>query len=289
MGEKLKVAIVGGGGVMGSGIGFLTILNGFPTTLIDKTKDDAEGGVKRIEEYMEMSRGIQKLWLKMKKRSLIKLLRTSDDIGIVNKLNIVIEAIPEKKNLKKEVLRDISMHLSEDAILATNTSSIMVKTLSEGLKDPEKFLGIHFFNPPVLMKLVEIIKTEDTSDYTIELARRFCKMLDRRIIEPKDIPGFVANRLYAALCKEAFNLFENGIATPKDIDTAAKFGLGHKLGPFKTADLIGIDTCGDVIDSINEQSGEKIFEVPEALKGMIRNGELGMKTGKGFFDYKKQQ
>jgi 3-hydroxybutyryl-CoA dehydrogenase len=289
MNEKLKVAIVGGGGVMGSGIGFLTVLNGLPTTLIDRTKDDAEVGIRRIEEYIEMSKGIQKLWLKMKKRSLMKLLRTSDDISIVNNSDVVIEAIPEKKELKKEVLRNISEYLPKDAILATNTSSIMVKTLSEGLRNPENFLGIHFFNPPVLMKLVEIIKTEDTSDHAIELARKFCKMLDRKIIEPKDTPGFVANRLFAALFKEAFNLYESGIATPKDIDTAAKFGLGHRLGPFKTMDLIGIDTGKDVIDSINEQSGEKMFEVPEVLKAMIRNGTLGMKTGKGFFDYKKQK
>ena len=287
MSEKLKIAIVGGGGIMGSGIGFLTTLKGFPTTLIDRTTNDAEGGIEKIEGYIDMAKGLQRLGLKMKMHSIMKLLRTSDDISIVSNADIVIEAIPEKKELKKMVLSDISTHLAKDAILATNTSSIMVKTLSEGLKNPENFLGIHFFNPPVLMKLVEIIKTDYTSDHAIELARTFCKMLDRRIIEPKDIPGFVANRLFAALCKEAFSLYENGIATPKDIDAAAKLGLGHIFGPFKTADLIGLDTCEDVLNSINEQSDEKVFEVPRILKEMIHNGNLGMKTGRGFFDYKK--
>ncbi len=199
--------------------------------------------------------------------------------------DLIIEAAPENMNIKKSIFRELDKRCPGNTILATNTSCLSIIAMAKETSRPDKVLGLHFFNPPVLMKLLEVVKTAATSNETLETGKAFGKSLGKTAITAPDTPGFVVNRLLLPFMMEAFRMLEAGLATRDDIDDGARLGLGHSLGPLKLADLVGLDTVLYIGSAIYAELKDPLYAPPEILKRMVAEGKLGRKTGKGFYDY----
>lgn len=198
---------------------------------------------------------------------------------------IVIEAVPENLGLKQRIFTELAQHVAPTAILATNTSSISITELGGKLPQPERFVGMHFFNPPSAMQLVEVVPGMATSETTVERALEASKLLGKKAIRVKETPGFVVNRVLVAMMNEAIRLHEEGIASIQDIDEAMRLGAGFPVGPFKLADLVGLDVLEHASQVIYSELGQDKFRPPQALKSLVRAGRLGRKTRQGFYDY----
>jgi 3-hydroxybutyryl-CoA dehydrogenase len=199
--------------------------------------------------------------------------------------DLIIEAAPENMNIKKSIFRELDKICPGNTILATNTSCLSIIAMAKETSRPDKVLGLHFFNPPALMKLLEVVKTAATSNETLETGKAFGKSLGKTAITAPDTPGFVVNRLLLPFMMESFRMLEAGLATRDDIDDGARLGLGHSLGPLKLADLVGLDTVLYIGSAIYAELKDPLYSPPEILKKMVTEGKLGRKTGKGFYDY----
>ena len=188
--------------------------------------------------------------------------------------------------VKKKIFAELDKICSKDTILATNTSCLSIASIAAVTTRPEKVLGLHFFNPVPLMKLLEIVKATATSDETLETAKEFGKSIGKTVIIASDTPGFIVNRLLMPFMLAAFRMLEAGLATKEDIDTGARLGLGHPMGPLTLADLIGMDTILYIANAIYEELKDPLYAPPIILKEMVAAGRLGRKTGKGFYEYK---
>jgi 3-hydroxybutyryl-CoA dehydrogenase len=197
----------------------------------------------------------------------------------------VIEAVPESFELKHRIFSDLAAHVGEDALLATNTSSISITELGAKLPAPERFVGMHFFNPPSAMQLVEVVPGVHTSEEVVGRAFGLSKALGKKPIRVKETPGFVVNRVLVAMMNEAIALHEEGIADIHDIDEAMKLGAGFPVGPFKLADLVGLDVLEHASKVIYDELGHPKFRPPQSLKKLVRAGRLGRKTRHGFYKY----
>ncbi|HRV29691.1 MAG TPA: 3-hydroxyacyl-CoA dehydrogenase NAD-binding domain-containing protein, partial [Spirochaetia bacterium] len=202
---------------------------------------------------------------------------------------IIIEAIIEKVELKQSVFSDIEKIVSKDTLLATNTSSLSIIEIAQGLKDPSRLIGIHFFNPAPVMKLVEIVRSLVVREDVVKRAKQFAASLDKEVILSKDTPGFVVNYLQYPFRLNAIRMLEQGMATKEDIDKAAKLGLGHPMGPFELQDLVGLDVTYNAVKAIYEETKDPAMAPPVLLKRMVEAGLLGRKTGKGFYEYPKDK
>ncbi len=198
--------------------------------------------------------------------------------------DLVIEVAPERMDLKKRIFHDLDATCPA-AILASNTSCLSITAMAKETSRPDKVIGLHFFNPPTLMKLLEVVKTPLTSDETLEAGRAFGKSLGKTAITAPDTPGFVVNRLLMPFMMEAFRMYESGLATREDIDDGARLGLGHSLGPLKLADLVGLDTVLHIGEAIAAELKDPMYRAPEILTKMVAEGKLGRKSGRGFYDY----
>jgi 3-hydroxybutyryl-CoA dehydrogenase len=198
----------------------------------------------------------------------------------------VIEAVVEDLETKKSIFSRLDKICPTHTVLATNTSSLPVNKMAETTKRPDKVLGLHFFNPVPVLKLMEIIRAATTSEATLEAGKEFGTSLGKTVVIVQDSPGFIVNRLMTPQILNAIRMFESGIATKEDIDTAMTLGLNHPVGPFALADLIGLDTLLTIANSIYQSSGEKQYAAPDLLKKLVSAGHLGRKTGQGFYKYK---
>ncbi|MFW5918910.1 MAG: 3-hydroxyacyl-CoA dehydrogenase family protein, partial [Halanaeroarchaeum sp.] len=196
--------------------------------------------------------------------------------------DLVIEAVPEDLDLKREVLADAEDHASDDAVIATNTSSLSVTAIAGALDRPERAVGLHFFNPVHIMALVEVVVAEQTRDETLTFAREFVEGIDKTPIEVRDSPGFASSRLGAALGAEAMRMVQEGVADPRDVDRAMELGYNHPMGPIELGDVVGLDVRLDILEYLREELGER-FRPPQILKRKVRAGKLGKKTGEGFY------
>jgi 3-hydroxybutyryl-CoA dehydrogenase len=197
----------------------------------------------------------------------------------------VIEAVPESLELKLKIFGELAAHVAPEAMLATNTSSISITEIASKLPQPERFIGIHFFNPPSAMQLTEVVPGMATSEATVERALELSKLLGKKAIRVKETPGFVVNRVLVAMMNEAIRLHEEGIASIQDIDEAMRLGANFPVGPFKLADLVGLDVLEHASQVIYSELGQDKFRPPHALKSLVRAGRLGRKTRRGFYDY----
>ena len=277
------VGIVGAG-TMGSGIAELVASAEKNVVLLDIEKGLVEEAIGRIEKNFK--RLARRGKIDEEQASLIiSRIQATEDYADFRDTDIVIEAASEDMDLKKAVFSKIEENTEQSAIIATNTSTLSVTELAMSTSRPEKVLGIHFFNPAPVMKLVEVINTAKTSPETLEQAMEFARSLDKHPVMAKDRSGFVVNRILLPMINEAIFVLDEGIAAAAEIDNAMKLGANHPIGPLALADLIGLDVTLSVLSVLYAEHGDPKFRPAPLLKEMVRAGNLGRKTGKGFFEY----
>lgn len=283
---EIKKAGIIGSGTMGSGIAQLVAGSGFDVVLIDLTDDLLNKALSKIEK--NLSRLVEKEKISdQDQKQIVERIKTSTKLDDLNDCDLAIEAVPENIEIKKQVLEKLDSTLKRDAIIASNTSTLPIIQLAIITTRPEKVVGIHFFNPAPIMKLVEIVKSLATSDQTTKTAEEFAISLGKDPVITKDKPGFIVNRILLPMLNEAVFAFEEGMGTVEDIDKAMKLGTNHPMGPFALIDLIGLDVTLDILDVLLEEFKDTKYRAAPLLRQMVRAGYLGRKSGKGFYDYSK--
>ncbi len=286
--EIKKVAVLGAG-LMGHGISQVSSqIAGYEVNLMDVKQEFLDKGVKMIEWSLQKFVEKGKISEEEKKSIMSRIHPTLDLKEAVEDVQLVIEAIPENLELKKDVFSKVDQFAPEDTILATNTSSISITELASATKRPEKFCGMHFFNPPQLMKLVEVIKGMKTSEETVNTVVEAAKKMGKEpVVVKKDTPGFIVNRILVPALNEAIFLVHEGVADPEDIDKAVKLGLNWPMGPLTLLDYVGLDTTLAITEVFVREFGEEKYRPCPLLRRMVRAGLLGRKSGKGFYEWKK--
>jgi 3-hydroxybutyryl-CoA dehydrogenase len=279
-----RVAVVGAG-LMGSGIAQVAAQAGWQVVLRDITDDALSRGVDAISK--STARFVEKGRISTDDRdATLARVSTTTDLDAVADADIVVEAIFERVEVKQEIFRDLDRICRDGAVLATNTSAIPITTIASATRRPEAVVGTHFFSPVPVMELCELVRGRHTSDETLASARAFAESTGKTcIVVKRDVAGFVTTRLISALVMEAVRLYESGVASAEDIDTACKLGFGHAMGPLATTDLTGVDILRHATANIYAETGDPKFFPPETLSRMVAAGDLGRKTGRGFYTY----
>ncbi len=281
------IAVIGAG-TMGHGIAQVAAGSGFRVLLSDVDREALARGVQSIEK--NLAKGIQLGKVTEDERD-----RTLQHIhGTVSleecaTADLIIEAAPEKLDLKRDILRQLETVTEREFIFASNTSSLSITEIARGSKRPEVVAGMHFFNPVHIMRLVEIVVGEHTSPETVETVAAVGRRMRKEPIVVKDVPGFASSRLGVALGLEAMRMLEQGVASAHDIDTAMELGYNHPMGPLKLTDLVGLDVRLSIAEYLHRELGSETFRPPEVLRRMVREGKLGKKTGQGFYDWSKEK
>ena len=281
---KECVAVIGAG-TMGAGIAGQSALCGMPTTLFDIHAEQLEKGMETIRNTY--AKGLQRGKVTTSEIENAKQhLRTCSDLSAaLAKATLVIEAIPEKMALKKRLFAQVEAEVSAEVILGSNTSSLSISELAESLKHPTRCVGLHFFNPVAVMKLLEIVRGDKTSDQTMERVFAFSMNMKKEHITVKDSPGFATSRLGIALGNEAMRMFEEGVASAEDIDKAMSLGYRHPIGPLALSDLVGLDVRLAITKHLHNKLGTDTFKPAAILEEMVEKGHLGRKSGQGFYSY----
>ena len=279
----MLVGVVGAG-TMGNGIAHVFAQYGYDVLLCDISDEILQRAIKTISENLDrqIKKGIVKLEDKEKILSRIKITKNLDDF---REVELVIEAVVEKEEIKKEIFSKLDKITNKDVILASNTSSISITRLSRATNRPEKVIGMHFFNPVPVMKLVEVVKGFITSDETVNKIVEISKTLEKVPIVVKDFPGFISNRILMPLINEAIFALGEGIADKESIDNIMKLGMNHPMGPLQLADLIGLDVVLDILNVLYENFKDPKYRPAPLLIKMVEAGYLGRKTKKGFYEY----
>jgi 3-hydroxybutyryl-CoA dehydrogenase len=281
--EIESVAIVGAG-FMGTGIAETVAVAGIPVIVRD-VNDAALGRAgERLETSLARAVRGGKLDAAHAQAARERIDLTTH-LEAVSEAGLVIEAVPEDERLKLEVMGAIAEVVSDDAIVASNTSSIPIAELAQAIRNPDRMLGLHFFSPVPVMMLVEVVVALDTSEITIDRAKRFVERLGKRPIETKDRSGFIVNMLLVPYLMAAVRMYEEGFASREDIDNGMKLGCGHPMGPLTLCDFIGLDVLYAVCDSLYEEFKRDEYAPPPLMKRMVASGRLGRKSGRGFYDY----
>ena len=280
-----KLGVVGSG-TMGNGIAQCAAQNGYEVILYDIAESQLEKAQAAISGALAKRVAKGKMEQSVMDETLAKISYTSDIKALADR-DVIVEAVVEKMAIKQSVFTQLEELVSGECILATNTSSLSLTEIASAMKDNSRLVGIHFFNPVPAMKLVEIVKTENVSEEVVAKAREFSKDLGKTTITAKDYPGFVVNYLQYPFRLNAMRMLEKGLASAEDIDTAAKLGLGHPMGPLELQDMVGLDVTYYATSSIYEITKEPSMQPPEILRKMVEEGKLGRKTGEGFYKYEK--
>jgi 3-hydroxybutyryl-CoA dehydrogenase len=286
MSQKPPVAILGAG-TMGHGIAQLTAQRGYPTRLFDVTREAAAAGLSKIEAALTRLSDKGKLPQEERQQILARLTSTDDLTQAVSGAGLIIEAAPEKMDLKIDLFTRTLRDAPGDALLASNTSSLSVTELGQRTGQPHRVLGLHFFNPPPVMELLEVVRGVSTSPESLERALAFARDLGKTPIVVRDFPGFATSRLGVVIGAEAIRMLEQGVASVADIDRAMELGYRHPMGPLKLTDLVGLDVRLSILDHLHRELGEA-FRPPPLLRQFVRAGRLGKKTGLGFYRWTDQ-
>ena len=284
---NIKKICVIGAGAMGTGIAQLASYHGYSVNLVDLNEailDKAKNSIKlNLERFFLAKKKITKAELD----AILKRIRLFEKITeAIKDVQMVIEAVFEDIELKQVLFSELDNLCERDVILASNTSSLSISSIASQSRFQERIVGIHFFNPAPIMKLIELIKGRKTSDEVLDRARRFSESLDKTIVLVNDSPGFVTTRLIYVLCNEAVNMKLNGIASTEDIDTACKLAFNFPMGPLELSDLVGTDVYNNIGNYLEKELGMKYKPSP-LLQIMVNDNLLGRKTKKGFYDYRK--
>lgn len=276
-----------GAGLMGAGIAQVAAVAGWDVVVRDVTEGALERGRASVQKSLARLVAKQKLSVADSEAALGRI-STTTDLAFAADADIVVEAVFERIDVKHEVFRELDKVCADRAVLATNTSAIPVTSIAAATNRPEQVVGTHFFAPVPMMRLCELVRGLKTSDETLATARTFAEGVGKTcIVVERDVAGFVTTRLISALAMEAIALLESGVATAEDIDLACKLGFGHAMGPLATTDLTGVDILRHASLNIHAETGDPKFFPPELLSRMVDAGDLGRKTGRGFFNYDK--
>lgn len=284
---NIKTIGVVGAGSMGTGIANLAAMNGFNVILRDIDEKYLQNALNKMDKFMEKSVARGKMTEEQKQQTLDRIKPTTN-LNEMVEADVVIEAVIEDLELKKEVFSQLDEIVKENVILATNTSSMSITVIASATKRPDRVAGMHFFNPAQLMKLVEVVRGYETSDETVEELKALSKALTKEPIEvKKDVPGFIVNRIMIPQFIEAIKLLEEGVASAEDIDKAVTLGLNYPMGPFTLQDYAGVDIGLRVMEYFKQEFNDNRFAPPLLLKQLVRAGRVGQKAGAGFYDYNK--
>ena len=280
----IKSVGVAGCGIMGGGIAQVCAAGGYDVNVLEVNQGLLDQGLGGIGG--RLARDVKRGRLSQEDcDGALGHLKGTTDVKDLSACDLVIEAVVEDLPTKQQFFSELGRVCKEEAILASNTSSLSLSSLAAASGRPEKVIGLHFFNPPMILRLVEVISSDSTSQGTIDEGIAFCDSIERVVVRAKDTPGFIVNRLLVPFIFDAVRMVESGTATAEDVDQACKGGLNHAMGPIATADLVGLDTLVHIGDSMFEEYGEPRFKAPAVLRRMISLGHLGRKSGKGFFEY----
>jgi len=284
--EIRKIAVIGAG-TMGAGIAQACAASGFQVSMRDIDPKFVDGGFRRIRD--PLLKRVEKGKMSQAEVDAIvsKVHGTVDLEEALDGAQVVIEAVFEKMDVKRETYAEMDRIASPDVVFASNTSSLSITEMANVTKRADRVVGMHFFNPAPVMKLVEVIRGSETSDATVALVKALCVRLGKEPVEVKESPGFVVNRLLVPMMNEAFNLLQEGVASPEDIDKAMKLGTNMPMGPFELADYTGLDIGLDVMEVLHRETGDPKFRPASLLRKYVRAGRLGRKTGRGVYDYAK--
>jgi 3-hydroxybutyryl-CoA dehydrogenase len=280
--------VVVGSGVMGRGIAYVSAVGGFETILVDVKEEQLESAKQEITAIFVQAVSRGKLTEAERQEAEARLRYFLDLAEAVREADLVIEAVPEKLEVKKQVFETIDKHAPASCYFATNTSTMSPTEIGSFTKRPEKVIAMHFFNPVHKMKLVEIIRGLETSDDTVNVIQHVAEKMGKETVVVNEFPGFVTSRISALIGNEAFYMLQEGVGTPEQIDKAIKLGLNFPMGPFELADLVGLDTRLNNLKYLHEKLGEKYRPAP-LLEQYVKAGRLGRKTGKGVYDYTKKE
>jgi 3-hydroxybutyryl-CoA dehydrogenase len=285
-GSDVRTVAVLGAGTMGHGIAHVSAAAGYATRLYDVSADACARGLSQVRANLD--KGVEKGKVQPSDRdaALERLSATHDLHEAVAGADLVIEAVPEKIDLKRDLFGKVASTVAADAILATNTSSLSIAEIARGLPHEDRVIGLHFFNPVHIMKLLEIVVAERTSPATLERARAFGARIGKQTITVKDSPGFATSRLGLVIGLEAIRMVEQGVASAEDIDTAMTLGYGFPMGPLRLTDLVGLDVRLQIAEYLSQhlRPGEH-FRPPQLLRDMVADGKLGKKSGRGFYEW----
>ncbi|MEO8034214.1 MAG: 3-hydroxyacyl-CoA dehydrogenase family protein [Acidobacteriota bacterium] len=281
-----QIAVIGSG-TMGRGIAYLSAVAGYDTVIFDVDSGALETAKASIDSTLRKGIERGKLTATEAQSALGRLQLVSDLEPAIQAADLVIEAVPEDLELKKDLFAQADLFCGEEAILATNTSSISITTLAGNVERRDRFVGMHFFNPPHAMKLIEIVRGERTSDQTVGEVRAVALKMGKEPIIVRDVPGFASSRLGIVIGLEAMRMLEEGVATAVDIDRAMELGYNHPMGPLRLTDLVGLDVRLSIAEYLASTLGPR-FEPPAILRQMVLQGKLGKKTGQGFYAWDKE-
>jgi 3-hydroxybutyryl-CoA dehydrogenase len=282
----MKTVGIVGCGLMGSGIAQVSAQAGFVTWVREVDKPTLEKGLNRIRKFLEDGVAKGKLTADAKDEALGRIKGTIELQDFAT-CDLVIEAVVESIEAKRQVFSTLDRIVPASTVLASNTSSLSITEIAATASRPERVLGLHFFNPVPLMKLVEVIRALPTSDAAFEQAKGFVERLDKTAVVAKDTPGFVVNRLLVPYLLDAVRIFESGVASKEDIDNGMKLGCGYPMGPLALLDFVGLDTTYSIANIMFEEFKLPQYAAPPLLKRMVFAGYLGRKSGRGFYDYSK--
>jgi 3-hydroxybutyryl-CoA dehydrogenase len=268
-----------GCGIMGSGITFVARAAGFPVTAVEPTDELVEAARQRVDRHEAQAR---KRGAELADFGPLEM--TTDLAAAVTGADVVVEAVPEDLDVKREVFAQLGAAVGAETVMASNTSGLSIEDLGSASGRPQQVLGLHFFNPVPAMRLVEVVRARETTDDTVARGLDFACAVGKEAVEVRDMPGFVTTRLGSLLMCEAIRAYEQDAASAEHLDTAMKLGYNHPMGPLELADRVGLDTLLLILDDLREDYGEA-FAAPSLLRRMVGEGKLGRKTGAGFYEY----
>jgi len=279
-----RVMVVGAG-LMGSGIAQVAAVAGWQVTLRDVSDEATARGMAAVEK--SLAKFVEKGRLEQAAaESALGSITTTTDLGAAADAELVVEAVYERLEVKREVFAALDTICAPETVLATNTSAIPITAIATATSRPEQVVGTHFFSPVPMMRLCELVRGFHTSDETLAVARDFAESTGKTcVVVNRDVAGFITTRLITALTVEAIRLLESGVATAEDIDTACRLGFGHAMGPLETADLTGVDIMFNATSNVYAETQEAKWSPPEHLRRMVIAGDLGRKSGRGFYSY----